>query len=293
MAFATPSPRIVCTSLCSGRYALDMHAPVLGKGAHGRVWPGLDRVTGERVAVKVVDLRLHYAAFMHERDALERLARCKDMPVAAMRAHMVDAEHELGYLVLDRIDAPSLATYIKTQDGTLRNEDEALAIFERILLAVAQVLACGVAHHDLKPDNILYDPSDGRVTLIDWGLSHLLDMHGRCVCGTGPGTPVYMAPEILHATSPHDATRSETWSLAIVLYELLVGEAPYRTVRSLSTLKKTLASGGPWLPRSISPALRHVMRQMLGYAPANRPSLESVAEQVSLLRMTTMGTCES
>lgn len=112
------------------------------------------------------------------------------------------------------------------------------ALFTTIVKAVDAAHACGVAHHDLKPDNILLRHNDSAsivfrdeqtqeeekevdLKLIDFGMSH--PMSEEMCCGPCGGTPAYAAPEVLWAQQ-HCSAHVDSWSLGTILYELVIGK---------------------------------------------------------------------
>ena len=107
----------------------------------------------------------------------------------------------------------------------------AVSIAHQVALAleVARTSRHGVTHHDIKPDNLLMTTleSDGIVKLIDFGIAHAADMASMTQAGSQWGTPYYMSPE--QWRGERGDTRSDVYSLGIVMYQMLSGRVPFRS----------------------------------------------------------------
>jgi serine/threonine-protein kinase len=83
----------------------------------------------------------------------------------------------------------------------------------------------GVIHRDIKPANLLYNPKEGSLKISDFGVARLTD-NNRTKTGIVLGTPMYMSPEQLGAETLTGL--SDLFSLGVTLYELLIGEVPFK-----------------------------------------------------------------
>jgi len=131
----------------------------------------------------------------------------------------------------------------------------------------------GVVHRDVKPENILL--ADGHAVVADFGLAKALAVAGgRKLTDTGitVGTPAYMSPE-QGAGSKELDVRSDLYSLATVLYEMLAGDPPFSGVNGQAILLRKAADPLPRLRTvrpDVPPPLEQVIERALARAPADR-----------------------
>jgi serine/threonine protein kinase len=141
------------------------------------------------------------------------------------------------YIAMERVTGRPLEDFIK--EGKVFTIDEVVKIGADLAQAVQSLHAQDAIHLDIKPDNILID-DHGKITLIDFGLSHharfpdLLAEEMRKGVGSAP----YIAPEqVIGIRSDY---RSDIFSIGVILYELLTGELPFGNPQSLSGLRKRM-----------------------------------------------------
>lgn len=180
-------------------------------------------------AVKVVDLRTRRRMFVRELEALPRLNHAG---IVRYRGHVVDT-NDFGFLVLDYVPYATLDAVL-ARHGAL-SEAHALAVFAQLADAMAHVHARGVAHRDLKTENILYDMATRRAVIVDFGLSkvHARGEYAREYVGT----PSNMAPEVL-AKCRYQPDKADSWALGIVLLEMLLGYHPYNDAEDEADLQR-------------------------------------------------------
>jgi len=131
--------------------------------------------------------------------------------------------------------------------------------------------------HLTRVDNIAYDPTTGTIKLFDFGLATIVDpncpnsnFHG--------GSPLYMAPELL--CEAHNPFLSDIWSIGIILYEMLVGEAPLAHCTDLQDLVIQLRGGSSrfYYPNTISLSTKNLIARMLHDNPGSRISLVEIQD---------------
>src|SRR5262249_23156596 len=127
----------------------------------------------------------------------------------------------LHYLSMEFVDGEDLASLLR-RIGRLPH-DKAIEVARQICAGLAAAHDRGVLHRDLKPANVMID-GRGKVRLTDFGLAGLAgDFKGAQIRA---GTPAYMAPEQLDGREV--STRSDIYSLGLVLYEIFAGVHPFR-----------------------------------------------------------------
>ena len=198
---------------------------VLGRGGMATVYLAFDRKHRRQVALKV--LRPDLAASL----GAERFLQ--EIQIAARLTHphilaLHDSGEAAGFLfyVMPFIDGPSLRTRLEAE----RRLDlaGALAIASPVAEALSYAHRMGVLHRDIKPENILF--SEGHPIVADFGIAKAISTAGQTnLTRTGfpLGTPGYMSPEQAAGLTDLDE-RTDVYSLAAVVYEMLVGEVPGR-----------------------------------------------------------------
>ena len=204
------------------RYALTR---VLGRGGMATVYLADDRKHHRQVALKV--LRPDLAASI----GAERFLR--EIEIAARLTHPhILALHDSGeaggflYYVMPYIEGLSLRGRLEAERRL--EPDAALAVASPVADALSYAHRMGIFHRDIKPENILF--SQGHPIVADFGIAKaIVTAGGANLTRTGfpLGTPGYMSPEQAAGLTDLDE-RTDTYSLAVVVYEMLVGEIPGR-----------------------------------------------------------------
>jgi calcium/calmodulin-dependent protein kinase I len=193
----------------------------VGKGAFSVVKLAVNKKTGEKVAVKIINK----TKASSEADAkrlqteVEILKKVKHPNIISLK-DLYDTPEEL-YLVMELVTGGELFDKI-VQKGQY-SEKDASAMVKKILGAVDYLHQNNIAHRDLKPENLLLRGNDDTdVMLSDFGLSKIT---GQSMMETACGTPYYVAPEVLSA-SGYDK-EVDLWSVGVITYLLLCGFPPF------------------------------------------------------------------
>jgi len=208
----------------AGRYTLRR---VLGRGGMATVYLADDKKHYRAVALKVLLPGL--AAFL----GAERFL--KEIQIAARLTHPhILALHDSGeagsflYYVMPYIDGGSLRQQLEGPPRRALSQEQALAITQPVADALSYAHRIGVLHRDIKPENILF--SQGHPIVADFGIAKAVSTAGGAnLTRTGfpVGTPGYMSPEQAAGLTDLDE-RTDVYSLAVVVYEMLVGDVPGR-----------------------------------------------------------------
>jgi tetratricopeptide (TPR) repeat protein len=202
----------------------------------GEVYEAEQDRTGRRVAVKVVRPEMLSADLARRFEYEVRvLARLQHPGIAQVfEAGRVETPAgQTPYFAMEYVEGKPLTTYVKEKGLGLR---ERLGLFLKVCDAVEHAHRMGVIHRDLKPENILVDAA-GQPRILDFGVARATDadvqtttMHTEV--GRVLGTLPYMSPEQVVGDPDALDTRSDVYSLGVVLYELLAGRLPYEISRS-------------------------------------------------------------
>ena len=209
-----------------GRYEI---RGVLGKGAMGLVYDGLDPRLARRVAIKTIltstldeATAKHYAMrFMREVRAVARLNHPNIVQV-----YDYGTEGGLAYIVMEHIAGRELKDALDA--GERFPLPDVLRMMAELLDALDFAHEAAVIHRDVKPANVMLDDA-GRVKLTDFGVARITDPdadHGEATrAGAMIGTPSYMSPEQIQG-QPIDR-RTDVFSAGVLLYQLVTGKKPF------------------------------------------------------------------
>jgi eukaryotic-like serine/threonine-protein kinase len=237
-------PSLEGTSL--GRYRLGHR---LGRGGMSEVYLATDDLMNREVAVKVVSSTHtdYIERFQREAEAIGRLQHDHILP-----AYDLGEQPPWHYLVMPYIAYGTLHDVLEKGPMSLEYAGELL---EQIASGLQFAHDKGMIHRDIKPSNILLR-DDHYAYLADFGLAKALDDPGK-VTQTGVllGTPEYMAPEL--ADGP--ATKSsDTYSLGILLYQMVTGKIPFSGDTSLIVYLKQMREQ-PIQPSRVNPGIPHAI----------------------------------
>ena len=236
----------------SNRYEIK---EILGAGGMGVVFRAWDRELQEAIAIKTLKPEVM------DPQSIERFKQ--EIRLARKISHRnVVRNYDLGefdgmlYITMEYVEGTSLEKLLR-QRGKLP-VSVALTVAKQLLRALEAAHEMGVIHRDIKPQNIVVEPT-GLVKVMDFGIARLAESHshdskGLTAVGSVIGTPQYMSPEQLMATDLDP--RSDLYAAGAVLFECLTGrvvfEAPTVTALILAQVEQA-----PPDPRTLNPAIPH------------------------------------
>jgi eukaryotic-like serine/threonine-protein kinase len=214
-----------------GRYQVQKE---LGKGAMGIVYLGVDPKINRTVAIKTMALSQEFEGDELE-DVKERFFREAETAGRLNHPNIVtiyDAgeEHDLAFIAMEFLKGQDLAP--QTKKDNLLSVGKAIDITLKCASALNYAHKQNVVHRDIKPANVMYDPESDELKITDFGIARITDS-SKTKTGMVLGTPSYMSPEQL-AGKKVDG-RSDLFSLAVMLYQLLTGSLPFQA-ESMATL---------------------------------------------------------
>jgi serine/threonine-protein kinase len=250
---------------------------LLGHGVSGRVVAAANEATGRRVAIKYFNASLlRDPEFLDEFRPEAQQLRSLDAPHAVRVFDYVEQPGEGAAVVMELVDGVSLREMI-ARKGPL-GPQAALVVLMDTLIALAGAHARRVPHRDVKPDNLLIDPS-GWTTLTDFGVAVRTDKHMPAA-----GTPAYMAPELWNGAP--NVPASDLYAATAVCYETLTGKPPFSG--RLGALRDQHESAP--VPAGIDPQLRGLVEWGMAKYPADRPrSARAFAAEVEPLAAAAYG----
>jgi serine/threonine protein kinase/tetratricopeptide (TPR) repeat protein len=270
----------------AGRYTLQRE---LGRGGMATVWLADDLKHHRQVAIKV--LRPELGALLGP----DRFAREIRIAAGLNHPHILPlhdsgtvpasaaGEGDLLYYVMPLVAGDSLRRLLARERQL--PIDEALRIVRQVAAALHHAHLQGVIHRDIKPENILLH--EGEAMVADFGIALAAGAAGDerlTQAGLMVGTPEYMSPEQAAAERELDA-RSDVYSLACVLYELLAGEPPHTGASARIVIAKRFTEAAPRVRRvrpGVPPAVEQALVRALAVDPNERfPTAAAFAEALS------------
>ncbi len=237
-----------------GRYKL---LERLGEGGFGEVYLAEQREPVQRnVALKIIKLGMHtrdvIARFEQERQALAMM----DHPNIAKVLDAGVTDTGRPYFVMELVKGMPITDYCDERNMSLRDR---LKLFIQVCSAVQHAHLKGIIHRDIKPNNVLVTHVDEKPVpkVIDFGIAKAtqqkLTEHTMFTqLGQFMGTPAYMSPEQADPLGLDIDTRSDIYSLGVLLYELLTGVTPFeiKTLRAaaLDEVKRIIRDQDPPRP---------------------------------------------
>ncbi len=253
-----------------GRYTL---GEMLGYGGMATVYHGLDTVTGQAVAIKLLKPEIIaldpdiVQRFEREGQALRRLNHPNIVKVLATVEQ--DEQH---YVVMELVGGGDLRVHL--DDLRKRGEQMPLRRVMEIGLDLSDALTRAhrlqIVHRDLKPANVLL-AEDGTPRLTDFGVAHFGDATRMTQTGAMIGTMSYLSPEVCMGQSAD--SRSDIWSFGVLLYEMLTLRRPFEANGSTALLLKIMQEDVPSLVElrpDTQPELVNLVERMLAKDPDER-----------------------
>ena len=224
----------------AGRYEVK---EIIGAGGMGVVYRAFDRELQEPVAIKTLKQEAMAGGAALERFKQEiRLAR-RIAHRNVVRTYDLGEQNGMYYLTMEYVEGTSLKQLIVSR-GKLPVE-VTLTVGKQLCRALEVAHAEGVIHRDIKPQNIVVDPS-GFLKVMDFGIARLANPpqgKGLTEAGTSIGTPDYMSPEQLSGMELDP--RSDLYAAGVVLFECLTGRLPFEAETTWALIAKHLEEEPP------------------------------------------------
>ncbi|XP_029312025.1 serine/threonine-protein kinase BRSK2 isoform X2 [Cottoperca gobio] len=248
-----------------GPYRLEK---TLGKGQTGLVKLGVHCITGQKVAIKIVNReKLSESVLMKVEREIAILKLIEHPHV--LKLHDVYENNKYLYLVLEHVSGGELFDYL-VKKGRLTPK-EARKFFRQIISALDFCHSHSICHRDLKPENLLLDEKN-NIRIADFGMASL--QVGDSLLETSCGSPHYACPEVIRGEK-YDGRRADVWSCGVILFALLVGALPFDH-DNLRQLLEKVKSGVFHMPHFIPPDCQSLLKGMIEVNPEKRLTLEAI-----------------
>ncbi|WP_286272921.1 serine/threonine protein kinase [Thalassotalea hakodatensis] len=208
----------------------------IGAGGMGAVFKAFDRNRDKDIAIKVLlpDLFSNEAA--KERFTQEAQISSELSHPNIVNVFDIVVTGDLTFLTMELLEGQNLREYMDAQHRGM-DQEEAIGIIQDVVKAL-EYAHQSMVHRDIKPENI-FICDDGSIKLMDFGIAQAQSFSRASKVGMSLGTAYYMAPEQLKAKGKVDA-RADQYALAVLCYELLIGELPTGAVKKPHELKKDI-----------------------------------------------------
>ena len=263
-----------------GYYSISTYYDIgesIGKGKFGRVKLAIHKKTNKKVAVKILKKKKMDAEdFELYKREVEILKICQHPNI--IRLLDVFENSEYIYIVMEYLSGGPLLQYFKDRKYKLK-ENRVRDIAHQISTALFYLKSFGIAHRDMKPDNIMMasDGDDSEIKLIDFGLSKIIGPKER---SKDPfGTIPYAAPEII-LRKPYSHS-VDIWSLGVTVFFLITGFHPFDSHDQQELLKKIVRQEPDWDAdewKGVSKEAKDLVKKLLTKDKEKRIEIEDVLE---------------
>jgi TPR repeat protein/tRNA A-37 threonylcarbamoyl transferase component Bud32 len=248
---------------------------LLGEGGIGQVYAARDTVLGREVAIKSLRPAMLADESFVERFRAEaiNLARLNHQNITTL--YSLTQEEAIPYMVMELVRGQTLDVILQGKDGHFA-VNEALAIIGQAADGLAYAHAHDVIHRDVKPSNLMITDA-GLLKIMDFGIARLQGSQHLTRDGSIVGTLAYMAPEQLRSEETDE--RSDLYSLAIVLYEMLSGSVPFAAASDYDLMRAQISDPPDRIGKRIAGLDAHIdnaIMKALSKKPSDRyPSVSA------------------
>lgn len=270
---------------------------LLGLGTEGTVKVAVSLETQRRVAIKSVRKQMGSSSSLNSMQSASeeacREVRRKFEVLARLRhPNLLEVieffETDEKFYLVTELAAGDLSNLLESREGRKVSEDEARLILQGILKGLTFLHAHGIAHRDLKPQNVLLRTSNdlSTICLADFSGAHvpkqtaLLTLDGSPGMKTVVGTPLYLAPCIVNGTGYNE--KVDLWSLGCIAYELVFGRTPFSGAGTFIELFSHILAGEWTFPAgdadNVSDRFKDLISKLLVVDSNERLSAAQAAE---------------
>ena len=253
----------------------------LGSGSFSLVKLGINKITKEKVAVKIMNKeKMNTTRLESARTEIEIMKICQHPNII----HFIDSNEteDKIYIFMEFCEGGTLYNFLKDRSFIL-NEDLAVNIVHKICMAVYYFHSFGITHRDLKPENILMTSNDDNadIRILDFGLSKIIGPNEKC--SEPYGTIIYCAPEIIQ---DYPYTKNvDSWSIGVITYIMLYGNLPFFD-KNRSKLVRLITRENPIFkgPKQVSEEAKNFVQRLLIKDQNKRMNIKEALEHKWFLK---------
>ncbi|WP_448388724.1 Stk1 family PASTA domain-containing Ser/Thr kinase [Microbacterium aurum] len=261
--------------LVDGRYRVRAR---IARGGMATVYVATDLRLERRVALKVMHSHLSDDTVFQSRFIQEARAAARLADPHVVNVFDQGQDGEMAYLVMEYLPGITMRELLREQKRL--SIPQTITIMDAVLSGLAAAHRAGIVHRDVKPENVLL-AEDGRIKIGDFGLARATSAN----TATGQmllGTIAYLAPELV--TRGTADARSDIYALGIMLYEMLVGEQPYKGEQPMQIAYQHATDSVP-RPSARNPAIPEQLDELVMWATERNPDDRPTDARVMLDRL--------
>jgi len=245
--------------------------PNFASGSYGQIILAKD-LSSQKVVIKMIPTSVSKKWIHNEIESTKRLTNLPNI----VNYRETLSTSNFHYLVFDYASGMELYELLEMHQFKPIREIDAKEIFSQIACTLQLIRKNGIAHRDIKLENILVD-TQMKITLLDFGLCYVSSPEAtEHKSEEFVGSENYTAPEIL-SRAPYDPFKVDIWSSAIVLYSLLFGQFPWDNSWRISQMNKTKEHPKLRFPKvAVSDSAKDLLMKMLTVDPKQRISIEGI-----------------
>ena len=250
----------------------------IGQGAFSKVKLGINKLTGEKVAIKIIDKRKIKIDSERERVQRELNIMKKLNHINIVKIFQIKEDTIYIYIIMEYIENNLFFYILKNK---YLSEEESSFYFFQIISGIDYIHSQGIVHRDLKPENLLINKT-GNLKIIDFGLSNYYSKDGKLL-STSCGSPSYTAPEIILGNK-YDGFFIDIWTIGIILYIMVCGCFPFEDKDNKNALFKKIVKCKVEYPKFIPKNAKDLLEKILVCNPEKRINLKEIKEHQFYLK---------
>ena len=249
----------------------------LGRGSFGVVKLAIEKSTGKKVAIKILDKRKISKKEEETRILLEKEIIKSFDHINVIKVFNIDEDPQKIYFIMEYCEKGELLNYVVKKRKL--DEDEASYFYFQLINGLENIHHHGICHRDLKFGNLLINSSD-ILKIIDFGLSNYYDninlLSSRC------GSSLYASPELI-SNKKYNGFTSDIWSSGIILYGMLCGYLPFDG-KNPKVLYEKITKGKLIFPHDLSNDAMDIIRKLLDTNPNTRITIPKIKKHPFYLK---------